>query len=319
MLKKFLNKIKIPQVDIKKISKIIPYLVPEYWASNKKSFLLFWFIGSFTIIFIIWAAIAEVNQVVKAQGKVVPDSKVQLIQTGINGPVEKINIKLDDRIEKGDLLFLINHKNSKKIFNLSKLEVETRARKVEILSKLVETGSDSEFRLLDEKLALIEAEKRLGMANLNVNFSTVKSQITGTVSKVNVSNTGQVVQSGATLAEIVPEDDVLKINANIMPKDIAYVRQGQKAKLGFTAYDIAIYGQIEGKVSKIAANTTTIEDGGSFYLAIIEVDASEIKNKNDIILQPGMIADISIIGEERTVLSYILNPITKLSKRALQE
>jgi adhesin transport system membrane fusion protein len=157
------------------------------------------------------------------------------------------------------------------------------------------------------------------MANLNVNFSTVKSQITGIVSKVNVSNTGQVVQSGATLAEIVPEDDVLKINANIMPKDIAYVRQGQKAKLGFTAYDIAIYGQIEGKVSKIAANTTTIEDGGSFYLAIIEVDASEIKNKNDIILQPGMIADISIIGEERTVLSYILNPITKLSKRALQE
>ncbi len=319
MLKKFLNKIKIPQVDIKKISKIIPYLVPEYWASNKKSFLLFWFIGSFTIIFIIWAAIAEVNQVVKAQGKVVPDSKVQLIQTGINGPVEKINIKLDDRIEKGDLLFLINHKNSKKIFNLSKLEVETRARKVEILSKLVETGSDSEFRLLDEKLALIEAEKRLDMANLNVNFSTVKSQITGIVSKVNVSNTGQVVQSGATLAEIVPEDDILKINANIMPKDIAYVRQGQKAKLGFTAYDIAIYGQIEGKVSKIAANTTTIEDGGSFYLAIIEVDASEIKNKNDIILQPGMIADISIIGEERTVLSYILNPITKLSKRALQE
>jgi len=218
MLKKFLNKIKIPQVDLKKINKIIPYLVPEYWASNKKSFLLFWFIGSFTVIFIIWAAIAEVNQVVKAQGKVVPDSKVQLIQTGINGPVEKINIKLDDRIEKGDLLFLINHENNKQIFNLSKLEVETRARKVEILSKLVKTGSDSEFRLLDEKLALIEAEKRLDMANLNVNFSTVKSQITGIVSKVNVSNTGQVVQSGATLAEIVPEDDVLKINANIMPK-----------------------------------------------------------------------------------------------------
>ena len=36
MLKKFLNKIKIPQVDLKKINKIIPYLVPEYWASNKK-------------------------------------------------------------------------------------------------------------------------------------------------------------------------------------------------------------------------------------------------------------------------------------------
>ena len=125
--------------------------------------------------------------------------------------------------------------------------------------------------------------------------------------------------SGATLAEIVPEDDILLINASILPKDIAYVRAGQRAKLGFTAYDIAIYGQIEGFVKKIAANTTSTEDGQSFYEAMIEVDVKKISENNDIILQPGMIADVSIIGEERTVMSYILNPITKLSQRALQE
>ena len=222
-------------------------------------------------------------------------------------------------IKKGDLLFLINNKNNKKLYDLSKQEAETRRRKVEILSKLVDSGSDSEFRLLDERLALIDAQKRLDLADLNLKFSMIKSEITGTISKVNVGNIGQVVQPGATLAEIVPQDDILKIEAAIMPKDIAYVRQGQKAKLGFTAYDIAIYGQIEGKVVKIAANTTSTEDGGSFYQAMIEVNTSEIKDQNDIILQPGMIADVSIIGEERTVLSYILNPITKLSKRALQE
>lgn len=319
MFKKVIDKINLSYFKIESLRKIVPYIVPEYWASNKKSFLLFWFIASFTIIFIIWASLAEVNQVVRAQGKVVPDSKVQLVQSAINGPVEEINIKLDDKIKKGDLLFLINNKNNKKLYDLSKQEAETRRRKVEILSKLVDSGSDSEFRLLDERLALIDAQKRLDLADLNLKFSMIKSEITGTISKVNVGNIGQVVQPGATLAEIVPQDDILKIEAAIMPKDIAYVRQGQKAKLGFTAYDIAIYGQIEGKVVKIAANTTSTEDGGSFYQAMIEVNTSEIKDQNDIILQPGMIADVSIIGEERTVLSYILNPITKLSKRALQE
>ncbi len=306
-------------INRNKLESLIPYLVPEYWASNKKSFILFWLIGSFTIIFVIWASIAEVNQVVRAQGKVIPDSKVQLIQTGINGPVEEINVKLDDKVKVGDVLFLINHQNNEQLYNLSLTEVETRSRKVEILGKLVESGSDSEFRLLDEKLALIDAQKRFDLAKLNRKFSKVTSQINGTVSKVNVRNIGQVVTSGATLAEIVPEDDILLINASILPKDIAYVRAGQRAKLGFTAYDIAIYGQIEGFVKKIAANTTSTEDGQSFYEAMIEVDVKKISENNDIILQPGMIADVSIIGEERTVMSYILNPITKLSQRALQE
>ena len=211
MFKKNFKSLNLSIPSKEKLGEIIQYLVPEYWASNKKSFLLFWFIGTFSIIFLIWASIAEVNQVVRAQGKVVPDSKVQLIQTGINGPVEEIGIKLDDKIKEGDLLFLINHKNNKQLYELSASEVATRSRKVEILGKLVNSGSDSEFRLLDEKLALIEAQKRLDMADLNLKFSIVKSQISGTVSKVNVSNTGQVVQSGATLAEIVPEDDVLKI------------------------------------------------------------------------------------------------------------
>ncbi len=302
-----------------KLESLIPYLIPEYWATNKKSFILFWLIGSFSVIFVIWASIAEVNQVVRAQGKVIPDSKVQLIQTGVNGPVEEIKIKLDDKVKAGDVLFLINYQNNEQLYNLSLTEVETRSRKVEILGELVESGSDSEFRLLDEKLALIEAQKRFDLAKLNRKFSKVTSQINGTVSKVNVRNIGQVVTTGTTLAEIVPEDDVLLINASILPKDIAYVRAGQSAKIGFTAYDIAIYGQIEGFVKKIAANTTSTEDGQSFYEAMIEVDVKKIKDNNDIILQPGMIADVSIIGEERTVMSYILNPITKLSKRALQE
>ena len=322
-MKKILTKIietfKSIRFNREKFERIIPFIVPEYWASRKAPFILFWFIGLFTIIFLIWGSIAEVNQVVKAQGVVKPDSKVHLIQSAIPGPIEKINIRLDDKVESGDILFLIDLTNNKNMYDLAFAEVETRLRKVEILTKLVETGSDSEFRLLDEKLALINAQTRLDNVKRNLDFSSVKAPTSGFISQVTVANIGQVVQSGNLLAELVPENDILRIEAAVQPKDVAYVRKGQKAKIGFSAYDTAIYGQFEGKVIKIAANTSTTEDGARFYPAIIEVDPNQFNENDNITLQSGMITDVSIIGEERTVLSYIMNPITKLSQRALQE
>lgn len=325
-MKKFLKNISVKLknslnlINREKLEGIVPYLLPEFWASNKKSFLLFWFIGLFTIIFLIWASIAEVNQVVRAPGTVIPDSKVHLVQSGIAGPVEKINVKLDDEVNEGDTLYLVDNINSKKFFELAKKEFETRKRKVEILRNLVKSGSDSEFRLLDEELSLVEAEKRYNQAKRNLEFSSVKAPISGSISSAKVTNIGQLVNTGDLLSEIVPKDDMLKIEASVLPKDIAYVRKGQKAKIAFTAYDMAIYGQFEGVVTKIASNTTSTQDGTTYYPAIIEIDYDQVnESERKVILQSGMQSDVSIIGEERTVLSYVLNPITKLSQRALQE
>ena len=325
-MKKFLKSISVKSknslnlINREKLEGIVPYLLPEFWASNKKSFLLFWFIGLFTIIFLIWASIAEVNQVVRAPGTVIPDSKVHLVQSGIAGPVEKINVKLDDEVNEGDTLYLVDNINSKKFFELAKKEFETRKRKVEILRNLVKSGSDSEFRLLDEELSLVEAEKRYNQAKRNLEFSSVKAPISGSISSAKVTNIGQLVNTGDLLSEIVPKDDMLKIEASVLPKDIAYVRKGQKAKIAFTAYDMAIYGQFEGVVTKIASNTTSTQDGTTYYPAIIEIDYNQVnESERKVILQSGMQSDVSIIGEERTVLSYVLNPITKLSQRALQE
>jgi len=324
-MKKFFKKISSQlrslKINKEKMQEILPYLLPEYWGSNKKSFILFWLIGSFTLIFIIWASVAEVNQVVRASGTVVPDSKVHLIQSGIAGSIEEINVKLDDKVSIGDILFLVDNKNRKKAYELAKKEFETRKRRVEILTKLVQTGSDSEFRLLDEELLLVSAESKFNSAKTALDYSKVRSPINGYISKINVRNIEQIVDSGSLLSEVVPEDDVLKIEAQVATKDIAYVKKGQKAKIAFTAYDMAIYGQVEGVVTKIASNTSSTEEGATYYPAVIEIDNNELLNNKDkkIILQSGMISDVSIIGEERTVLSYVLNPITKLSQRALQE
>ena len=284
-MKRFFSKISFlfsrETYSVDNFQKLLPYLIPEYWASNRKSFILFWLIGSFTVVFVIWASFAEVNQVVRASGTVVPDSKVHLIQSGITGPIEEINIKLDDKVKAGDVLFLIDNVNRKKSYNLAKKEFETRKRRVEILRKLVQTGSDSEFRLLDEELNLVSAESKFNQAEIALEYSKVKSPITGYISKINVTNIEQIVDQGSLLSEVVPEDDILKIEAQVAPKDIAYVRKGQKAKIAFTAYDMAIYGQVEGNVTKIASNTSATEDGQTYYPAVIEIDNNELINERD--------------------------------------
>ena len=173
--------------------------------------------------------------------------------------------------------------------------------------------------LLDEKLAFIDAQKRFEQAKTRLELSYIRSPISGVVSKVNSTNIGQVIKAAATLAEIVPENNILQIEAGVSVKDIAYVKVGQKAKVSFSAFDMAIYGQVDGTVIKKAANSTQNEDGSSFYQLIIEVDSKSIAEEQNIIIQSGMQCDVSIIGQERTVLSYIANPITKLSMRALQE
>ena len=317
--KKLINNEELAYNFNEKFSLILSYILPENLNEMKKSFLLFWFIASFTILFLIWAYFAEINQVVRASGSVRPDSKVHLVQTAMPGPVEDIKASLGDKVKAGDILFVIDNKRSMQLYELAKTEVETRKRKVEIIENLVSKGSDSEFRLLDEKLALLDAQKRFEAAETKLQYSFIKAPISGSVSSVNATNIGQIVQDGSLLAEIVPENDVLKIEAGVMTKDIAYVKPGQKAKISFTAFDMAIYGQVDGVVKKVAANTSENEDGQSFYPIIIEVDAELIKKNNDIVIQSGMMCDVSIIGEERTVLSYIANPITKLSMRALQE
>ena len=105
----------------------------------------------------------------------------------------------------------------------------------------------------------------------------------------------------------------------VQTKDIAFVRPDYLAKIAFTAYDMAIYGQFDGIVKTVSASTILNEDNIPFYTAIIEVDDKEIERLNNVKIQTGMQASVSIISQKRTVLSYLFNPITKLSQTALRE
>jgi|TARA_B110000483_G_scaffold106261_1_gene129705 multidrug efflux pump subunit AcrA (membrane-fusion protein) len=302
------------------VESILEALAINNYSINKASYILYWSIASFTVIFTIWSLFASVDQVVRAVGEVVPTSKVHVIQSPISGVVEAINTKMSEEVEKGEILFLINNTVTKTKYKLAKATKDAQKRKVELIEELVKRGSEAEIRLIDEKLALYNAEDMFQKAELNMKHSQIISPVKGTISGVDIVNIDQIVAAGDQIATIVPYNDTLQIEAMVQPKDIAYVVPGLKARLAFSAYDMSIYGQFDGVVKKVAPNTTQKNPNDpSMYKIIIEINLESSDKFQEINLQSGMMVDISIIGQSRTVASYIINPITKLSKTALRD
>ena len=105
-------------ISLKDIYKVI---TDANIQDTRKSFVLLWIIASFTVFIVIWASVSEINQVVRANGEVTPESQVHMIQTNLTGPIEAVNIKLGDKITEGDIIFTIARSNYHKAY-LSAIE-----------------------------------------------------------------------------------------------------------------------------------------------------------------------------------------------------
>lgn len=142
----------------------------------------------------------------------------------------------------------------------------------------------------------------------------------GTVHEMAVHTVGGVVTPADPIMLIVPDGDDLALEVQILPKDIDQLQVGQKAMLRMTAFNQRVTPELEGHVSRIAADITTDQRTGlSYYLARISVPVTERKKLNNAPLVPGMPAEAFIQTSERTALSYIAKPLTDQISRAFRE
>ena len=177
-----------------------------------------------------------------------------------------------------------------------------------------------------QELAAAQAEmvalrRALPALSERVERTVVRSPLAGRVNRVLVTTVGGTIQPGAPLVEIVPSEENLLVEVQMRPSDIAWVRIGQDAKINITAYDSSIYGALDGKVVAISPDATLNErTGESFYTVRVATDDKLVgKEGKPLEIGPGMIADVSLLGDKRSVMSYILSPLTKLSQTALRE
>ena len=124
------------------------------------------------------------------------------------------------------------------------------------------------------------------------------------------------------LVEIVPQGDALIVEAQVKPADIAFIHNGQRASVKLTAYDYTVYGALAGIVEQISPDAIINERTGETHYAIrirTRNAALKAQDGSPLPISPGMMAEVDVLGHKRTVLSYLLTPISKLRENAFRE
>ncbi|MEY3196833.1 MAG: Alkaline protease secretion protein AprE, partial [Pseudomonadota bacterium] len=155
----------------------------------------------------------------------------------------------------------------------------------------------------------------------------IVSPVDGIVNVINTATIGGFVAGGQEIAEVSPEKDTLIVEAKISPKNIAYVHPGLKAKMNFTAFKGRTTPTFVGVVISVSPDLVQEKQPqpgmeGAYYIAHIEIDMTEFNKEAkrlNLTLLPGMGVDVNIVTGTRTLMRYLLDPVTDNMFRAFKE
>ncbi|WP_394727368.1 HlyD family type I secretion periplasmic adaptor subunit [Altererythrobacter sp. GH1-8] len=172
---------------------------------------------------------------------------------------------------------------------------------------------------INQRIAVNEETIRGAEARRNRN--ELRAPADGIVNDVQVTTVGGFVNAGEKIMAVVPVGDKLLVEARVAPKDIAFIQVGHRANVKVTAYDFATYGGLSGRVRQVSADSIYDEaERETYYTVLIETDRAYLtRGGQQLPIVPGMICDVEIITGSKTVLSYLLKPVTRALNEAMTE
>jgi len=148
--------------------------------------------------------------------------------------------------------------------------------------------------------------------------------VDGVVNNIKINTVGGVVRQGDTVMELLPGGNNLIVETKILPVDIGFVKLGQSASVKLDAYDYSIYGGMRGQVTYISPDVLTEETRQgpfTYYRVRIMITGTEFKGDKagQIQVRPGLSASVEIKAMDRTVLSYLIKPLSKTLSMSMGE
>jgi HlyD family type I secretion membrane fusion protein len=147
--------------------------------------------------------------------------------------------------------------------------------------------------------------------------TNVVAPIDGRINRLLVSTVNGVVQPGQVLAQIVPDDLSIAVDARLSPKDRANVWPGLQAVIKISAYDYTVYGGLKGEVVEISPDALQDEKGNPYFRVRVRADGATLGDNNPIV--PGMLAEVNILTGSHTVLDYLLRPVRRVQSNAFRQ
>ena len=199
------------------------------------------------------------------------------------------------------------------ILRLRRQEAELTA---EITNKRNNYFKDAQTELNETEEELESVRQALVQRERQLNQKTLNAPLRGVVKNIRITTEGGVIRPGEEVMEIVPIEDDFVIEAKLSPADIGFVHLDQDATVKVDAFDYTIYGNLEGQVVYISADT--LDESGPqgetpYYRINVRTKGRNFTNgvDNDLQILPGMTTMVEVKTGKNTILNYLLKPVTK--------
>lgn len=194
---------------------------------------------------------------------------------------------------------------------------EARNRRQEILDK---HKKENEFEAAEVAGKLAEVEKSMVKAADKVNRLDLYAPVAGIVQGITITGANAVVKPGEVILQIVPVDGNVIVEARILPGDVGHIKVGQNAEVKVDSYDTSKYGFVSGAVKQISPSTYLDEKMNPYYLAQIELEKNHLGNNPEHLkIIPGMTVQVDVITGKKSILDYLMKPVSRGFKNAFQE
>ncbi|MDG2017812.1 MAG: HlyD family type I secretion periplasmic adaptor subunit [Porticoccaceae bacterium] len=226
-----------------------------------------------------------------------------------------------EEIQMNEPLIARGDVSKTEILRLQREEAELVAQRGKITNDYFQS-TQAEYNETEEEFErvsqlLIQRKKQL-------EGTTLTAPVKGIVKSIRLTTVGGVIRPGEDVLEIVPLEDDLLIEAKVAPQDIGFLKVGLDVSVKIEAYDYTIYGDLDGVLSYISADTleeNTQRGDVPFYRVHIRTQGRKFSGRPDADLQilPGMTATVEVKTGKNTVLSYLIKPIVKTLRESMGE
>lgn len=165
-------------------------------------------------------------------------------------------------------------------------------------------------------------QERLAATTLELQRTQIRTPVTGQVLGLAVSGVGGVVQPGQHLMEILPSGERLRLDVKVPPHVIDRVKVGDEVEVRFSAFAATPHLVVLGKLVQLAGDAVTEQMGATvqtYFSGRVELTPEGLKALEGQTVQPGMTAEVLIRTGERSLLTYMLNPLLKRVWAAMTE
>ncbi len=160
------------------------------------------------------------------------------------------------------------------------------------------------------KEELTNIQGRLEQAQKQQQLETIKSPVSGIV--YDLKATIGPVQAGEELLSILPQEEELLLEVKVLNRDIGFIRQGMKAKVKMATFPFQEFGTIPGEVVRVSPNAIVDRELGLIFPTTIKLKKTAVLLRNrEVVFTPGMIANAEIVTREKSILTFLVEPVTR--------